>query len=328
MTNTIKDRQDRFAYLDLAKGLCLIFIIIGHIGLIESNYIIYYFSFPLFLVLSGFFSPVTGSYGAFFKNRFLKICAPFLFFYLVSYIFFYIGMYYYPELIKTEAKGIYDAFNQRQWFNGPIWYLLCLLWTSIWAFLIIKIVQKKWIQSIIVIIIGCFGAYLGEKYIYLPLMIDVSMTALPFYFFGYLLKNTNILVNRRRTKSDIVWSIGLFVLVLVLCLLMPNNRVGFHTNTIEGSYLLSIVITIPAVFSVLMLCRYINTLPFITFFGAFSIVPFSIHHLIYRPLIIFAEPFPEPFRLWIVAIITVVLCGCLIPLFRNYLPWAIGVRRK
>lgn len=86
------------------------------------------FYFPVFLVISGFFFPKNLNIIQFIKNRGLKILVPFLFFYLVSYLLFYLGMTAFPEYMHTDAKGISDIFVQRQWFNGPIWYLLCLFW--------------------------------------------------------------------------------------------------------------------------------------------------------------------------------------------------------
>ena len=319
--------RPRLKYMDLAKGICMILLIFSHIGFMWDHYVIYYFYFPVFLVLSGFFLSFDVDIRKFIVNRFNKLVIPFLFFYLLSYLLFYLGIALFPDVMLTEARGVLDMFTQRQWFNGPLWYLLCLFWTSIWLFMICRLIQSVDLQILVVLFIGSIGATLGQKYIFIPLMIDVSFAALPFLYLGYLVKNFPLLYPSKYDKYDLPIGISLFCLVMLLSWIKPYNWIGFHTNTVVGNYYWALLVATPAVFSVLFLCKSIKTISFITFFGAYSIVPFSIHHLIYRPVMVMFDSFSIPYPLFFTAIITVVLSALMIPVMIKYIPWAIGIKK-
>lgn len=303
-------------------------LIFSHIGVLSDHYIMYYFYFPIFLVISGFFFPLGLERMQFIKNRVTKILYPFLFFYVISYILFYIGMSIAPEIMQTEACSITDVFTQRQWFNGPIWYLLCLFWLNLWLYVISKVSDKILVQIICVLIVGYIGSYLGKRYFFLPMMIDASFSALPFFYLGYILKSSWIFYPNRYDKYGMIIGALLLSIVLVLVCFFPDNWIGFHTNTIIGNYFVSLFISSIAVISVIYLCKSIRTLPFLTFFGMYSIVPFSVHHLIYRPLIVMFSLTGMDNVLIPVAILTVVVSALLIPVFKNYFPWAIGLKKR
>lgn len=325
--NNREPMKSRLEYLDLTKGICMLMLIFSHIGVLPDHYILYYFYFPVFLVISGFFFPKNLNIIQFIKNRGLKILVPFLFFYLVSYLLFYLGMIAFPEYMHTDAKGISDIFVQRQWFNGPIWYLLCLFWVNIWLY-IVDLIDRTWIQILAVLSLGYLGAFFGKNYIFMPMMIDSSLSSLPFFYLGYMLKSSIILYVNKYDKYSIVIGSFCLIVTMILAWIFPYNWVGFHTNTIVGNYFLSIVISAFAVFAVLFLCKSIKTLPFIAFFGMYSIIPFSVHHLIYRPLIVFFDHINICNSLFIVAIVTIIISSLMIPLFKKYLPWVIGIKNK
>lgn len=43
-----KERQ-RLQYIDTAKGICMLMLIFGHVGILPNHYVLYYFSLPVFL---------------------------------------------------------------------------------------------------------------------------------------------------------------------------------------------------------------------------------------------------------------------------------------
>ena len=95
-----------------------------------------------------------------------------------------------PELLITEARGIFDLFDNRQFFNGPTWFLLALFWCNIILYCITMHVKKLILQYIIVFILGFIGWYSGNKGWFVPLLMDVALTAMPFFAMGYFLKRT------------------------------------------------------------------------------------------------------------------------------------------
>ena len=84
-----------------------------------------------------------------------------------------------PNLYIANASGILDVFTQRNLFNGPLWFLLCLFWTNAYFCIISLIFNKERYRAIIVLIIGVLGAILLERNVFLPMYLDVAMRALP-----------------------------------------------------------------------------------------------------------------------------------------------------
>lgn len=315
--------KKRLEYIDLAKGVCITLVIIGHTGLSITIPGLDAVRMPLYFILSGLFFKDYGGLGHLFKKKFNKILFPFLFFYLTAYVVFYTVEYLLPGFMTTGARGIADIWTQRQYFNGPIWFLLALFWANIMFCIISQLINNLYFQGLIVIIIGCFGAYLGLKFVFLPFMIDSAMTALPFFWFGYVLKKTPILYPNRYDRFNVLISFALYGLVVLSYYVLGNNYVGFHNNNVCGNYPFILVISTLGVISILLLCKSIKTLPFLTFFGRYSIIPLCTHHLVYRPLALVIDRD----TLWgelSVALLTLAICAALIPLFRRFLPWAVA----
>ena len=321
-----KERQ-RLQYIDTAKGICMLMLIFGHVGILPDYYVLYYFSLPVFFVLSGFFLKTGVGGWSFLKNRVNKLLVPFLFFYLVSYILFYIGMSLAPDIMSTEARGLMDMFTQRQWFNGPIWYLLCLFWSSLWLYLICRITTRVDLQALVVLCIGSIGATMGREYLFLPLMIDVSLSALPLLFIGYVVKRLPLMYPNKYDRYNLLVGIALLGLVLVVTWLKPYNCIGFHTNTVIGIYYWTLIIAILASFPVMYICKSTRQVPLLVYFGAYSLVPFSFHLLIYRLFLVAFIYVAVSDPLLMTALVTVIVSALMIPVMVKYMPWSIGLKQ-
>lgn len=112
----------RIGYIDTAKGICILLVMMIHIGVPQPIPNIYSIKVPLFFVLSGFFmKDVKTSFVETTQRGINRLMIPFIFFYLLSYVVFYVGGAIYPALYNiTEATGILDCFTQKQYFNGPL----------------------------------------------------------------------------------------------------------------------------------------------------------------------------------------------------------------
>ena len=105
------ETKKRIEFIDLAKGVCILLVIMMHTDVNVDFPGLRGMRMPLYFILSGLF---------------FKDYGGFLFFYLASYSIFYLIGWLSPDIIKSKATGISDLFTQRQLFNGPIWFLLAL----------------------------------------------------------------------------------------------------------------------------------------------------------------------------------------------------------
>lgn len=319
--------RQRIEFIDLAKGFCIILVVVRHImiscgcnvdlpGLDNMR-------MPLYFVLSGLFFKDYGGFIQLLVKKLNKLLIPFLFFYIGSYLIFYISECVAPGLLKTRANGILDAFTQRYWFNGPIWFLLGLFWANI-MFCVVSLNFKKEIaRAVIVVCIGCVGAGLGVCGKFLPCYFDSAMTSMPFFYMGYFLRKTPLLNANKYDRYNLLFAVALYGVSVAIFYLFDNPHVGFSLNAVHGNWVAIIVSAISGVLAVLLICKTIGRLPFVSYLGRYSIITLCTHHLVYRPVKVVLTHFniSGGVLLTVLTILTILICWALIPLCIRCIPY-------
>lgn len=313
----------RIDFIDLAKGICIFLVVIGHCGApidIPGYNIV---RMPLYFILSGLFFKTYGNITSFIVKKINKILIPFIFFYLLGCIVFYAIKYFAPQLLITEARGIFDLFNNRQFFNGPIWFLLCLFWCNVYFAIIQSYIKKEEYRIAFVTLLGIIGWWLGYRNYFVPLFMDVAMTAMPFFAFGYYLKKSNLLYPNKWDKYNLLFAFGFWIVSYILCT-TTNYRLSLHYNGING--ISTYFISIASVLSILFLCKSIKRLPFFSYIGRYSIVLLCVHHMIYRPVKVLLQATNIEIidNNYFVAIITLLLSTLCVPLCIKFIPWFVA----
>ena len=310
--------KKRIEFIDLAKGVCILMVVMGHCGFpidIPGWEIV---RMPLYFILSGLFFKDYGGWSKFLIQKTNKIFIPFLFFYLLGNVGYYLIQWIAPQFLITDAKGVFDVFNNRQFFNGPIWFLLALFWCNIIFCTISLYIKSESIRIILVCFLGFVGWHLGNVlHVFVPLFFDVALTALPFFAFGYYLKRTLILFPNKYDKYNIFFAL-LFWSISLMLTQTTHFRLSLHYNGLEGWS--TYIISITSVMSILFLCKIIKRLPFISYFGRYSIIPLCLHHLIYRPVKIISASFDISGN-ELLAVVTILICWACIPLCIKFIPW-------
>lgn len=319
--------NNRIEFIDLAKGICILYIVLGHIG-VNINFPglgnMINIAMPTFFVLSGLFVKSYGSVKSFLINKINKILIPFLFFYLLGYSVFYVVNWIEPGLVVSDAKSVLDVFSQRQYFNGPIWFLLALFWTNIMFCVIHEYLSKEWLRAVVVLLIGVVGMYLGRNDIYLPCVVDSAMTALPFFYFGYWLKQSDLLSANRYDKYNWLWVLLLYGVSVGLSWRSGYAHIGFHYNNVVGNVFVIYLLAVCSVMAVLLLCKIVKRVPFVSYCGRYSIILLCTHHLFYRPIklvLMNLEFVPTEYVVWITAVLTLLCCYISIPFCIKYIPY-------
>lgn len=322
MNTKAMEKKERIEFIDLAKGLCILLIIIGHCGVTIPIPGFATMQMPLFFVLSGLFVKNSGSFVLLATRRINTILVPFLFFYFVAYIPFYFFESIKPGLIQTSARGLLDVFNNRQFFNGPIWFLLALFWDNLIFCAISLNVKNEWARGFTVLIIGFIGIILGLSGIFIPCFVDVAMTALPFFYFGYLLNKTTLLYPNKFDKYNFLIFIVGYAVLYVIMVLFNGPHISFHYNIIKGNPIWVYIGSFSCVVAVIVLCKMINSLPIISYCGRYSLILLCSHHLIYRPLQLIVNRINiDVWDKLLTAILTIIICIALVPLCIRFIPW-------
>ena len=314
--------MNRIGYIDLAKGVGIILVILGH-GLLQ-NFAIEVFHMPLFFFLAGLtFTPPTttnGSLGVFVLKKFNRIFIPWVFFSLVSGI----------------AEWILGRISEDAEFNGPLWFLPTLLTAVVFYTTIHLKVESKLALNAIVFTFP-FVAYALYKYTDVPsiLPFDVirALEATFYMHLGYSYRTSRLANGGRAILMGSV-----FVYAACVYVSMRNYDVhGVHFyngSTYTYSLVLPIVASVTAIYSVISLCRNAKRIQLINWMGANSLVIYGFHFPIQERLnqVVFyfftnlhITSFPAKLLIVLVAyFITVVTSSMIAITCKKYIPKLTG----
>lgn len=303
----------------------MLLVMMIHIGVQEPVPNLYAAKVPLFFILSGFFLKDDGApFSDTLLKSFKRLLVPFIFFYVLSYVVFYAGCYAYPPMREmTEAQGILDCFTQKQYFNGPLWFLLCLFFVQVIVKLGQRLVQQEWIRTLVCAMLGVCGYVLSKIDVDLPLTIDTALVAVPMFWIGHYLNRIGLFVRENIWKTVIPVCIVVYLLTIIT---PPHVSVSMSVNRYSVNILFLYLISITFSVLIVYLCKWFLAKDRVTpYIGRNSLLILCTHHMIYRPVSLVIGRFVgQTFEPYITLVITLFVCLALIPLFDRQMPWAVG----
>lgn len=325
------DSGQRIEYIDLAKGFCIIFVVMNHVSDYYNldfwiNDFITAFRMPLYYFLSGVFFKTYGGFSNFLKKKTNKLLIPFLFFYIVTSL----PLKWLSVRQENGSIGFFDLLTgvyYENFSNSAIWFLLSLFFVNLLFYLIFSVstLTKKHSTLVIVLlsmIVGFIGLLLGYLKINLPLYIDTSLTALPFFMAGFVVKKyTNLLGPNSLDKYTFLVILLCFAIVGVF----SDGKVIFIKNVYSTqSYFTLYPLGFLGTIGILYCAKYLNHIPVISYLGRYSIMVLVTHLLFFprlKPIVsmVFGGKMVE-MQFVVTFLLTLLLCFALIPLMKRFLP--------
>ena len=269
------DNKSRVKGIDVAKGLGILLVVLGHqidyfsADLPQVYRFIYLFHVPLFFFMSGMFFREQESFWNCFKKKFLRLFVP----YLLANIFFFfvemarvwkLGVAYDGDLCWKDlwlaCAGLWPVLSM---LSRPTWFILVLFRITI----IYKLIQiltgnRKWLMAFLCVVIGIIGA------VYAPgtYMLGQTMVALPFLCAGHLC-GAGIVGNKKLfgTASSVI---GIVVVMPLLYLLSLHQQTNIAVNVYDNVVLMFIGAII-GILAILWLSKLIEKQPVLTRFFSF-----------------------------------------------------------
>jgi len=222
--------QKRLQSFDIAKGIGIILMIIGHCGVNNQylNNFIYSFHMPLFFIISGYFFKHRDDKECV-KRNFKKLIIPYIITCISIILFEIIKVLLnqnYTEILGTAKTwflaSLYGSGGPQPFgirFIGAIWFL----WALFFALYFINITSKTKYQHIWVILISYVG-YKTSQHIWLPLSVQAGMAATIFVYLGTLARKHDIF-NKKVTLPVILSTAFVTVFCTIYCgkLYMVSN---------------------------------------------------------------------------------------------------------
>lgn len=334
-----RELTDRVEWIDAAKGIGIILVVLGHIWIIGEGYTyINSFHVPLFFFLSGYVANYE-KHGLqqFVAKKFTSLVIPYIWFSLLTYCYW--------VLIekRVSGNGTDSLFAFQNIFLSPgsdrymphnpaLWFLTCLFIVAIMFYPIANALRP--VNKFLILFISSAMGYYLAWYLpsYLPWSIDVALTGVVFYGMGYLIKNNKITQINSNSIRLLLLCCSLTVGYLISQL---NGPVAMAENH-YGNYVYFYTAACLGILSAVVLSMFVSKSGVLRFLGKNSIIILALHFPVKR-LVTFitskalnVSPDQVKGSFIISGIDTAITILILVPaiyLIRNYLYFVLGRRR-
>ena len=245
--------------IDILRGLCIIFVVMGHCGFPYTK-LLYSFHVPLFFLISGmvekpFHISDTVPIKNFVIKKLTRLYVPFVVFSIVELLLhnFLIDLHIYISeeniLCSSECFQVVTRYSNQEMLlrffkafvfaggsqlGGALWFFKILFFSSIFfkieCFLLRKNSKRMLFLLIINFVFYAIGAVLFAKKIYLPLGFEIMFSVMIFYYIGFLIHNHFKSVETLICRKKIVCAIVSFV-PLLFSYSFQNVDIGRHVMT-------------------------------------------------------------------------------------------------
>lgn len=282
-------KKERIEYFDVAKGIAIIAVIVGHMGLVArgmtlTERFIFSFHMPIFFMISGFFLSDQLEFLKFAKKRFKQLIVPY------TFTWGMVCVWSVSEDLVMRRPNLIE--NLKMWFLagmfgagsdhnnvleryqihqiGAIWFLLALF-----VSLVITRVFIQYKYSYIGIIVVAIVGYYSSKYVWLPWSIQPGLVASIFVYLGWACRKKEVLTLRcRKEVLILICAIWYISVIFSRGLYMDDNVYGNGILDIAGAIAGSYIIIIICKF----LCKNCPTLKnILLFYGKNSLIVLCFH---------------------------------------------------
>lgn len=208
-------------YLDIAKGIGIILVVVAH-AMPRLSYlwiVINSFHMPLFFIISGILYKTKTRYVSYIKRKIVSLYLPYVGCSLISLVPEFIGGYSAKQLIKIFVMLEPAPLLGAAWFIGALFY------TLVGYDLIVRLTAKLRYQSIVLSIVAAVFLIIGLN-IKMPLVLMNNILEASFFVHcGFMFKK----IKFQETTKKLDWLFGLPLLVVLI--IAKYNTVSFATNT-------------------------------------------------------------------------------------------------
>lgn len=292
MSSDNNKTESRISYLDIAKGLGIILVVIGHTGFLKDAVSKYVFSFhmPLFFVISGMliFLKNEGEKNLLdiIRKKSKSLLTPYVIF---SVLYIIISIFEYGNGVLTKEDMIQSIIYMFTFYgDSTLWFLPALLLGEV---LFIALNKKlKGLNLLAVSVILGALSYTVQVLI-TPLwarnadnllivnLIDflrvflrgiIAESFIAIGFFGYKF------ISEKLSKRVYCLVIGTILLVLTYGISYFNDTVDFH-RVVLGNYPLFLLSGITGSFGIILISKALNNSKILSYFGRNSLIIMCTH---------------------------------------------------
>ena len=288
--------DNRIEWVDIAKGIGILFVIAGHTFCLGYSYPLYAFHMPLFFFLSGLlFKEKNEGFVDFFKSKTSSLIRPWLIILFISFLVCLAIPQWRSEITLNAVLSDLYTSNTNVFQNSSLWYLVCFYFVLLIFYFVNKI-KRRTSTLCAFLFIAIALLWINElldvsdlPYHRLPFKIDSALIALCFFIIAYWgrKKCLEILSAHYRLLSLCVF----VVLSAGLCVL--NGSANINSLSFGRIKLFYYPIALMGICSVILVSRQIslsccyNLRKMLVFYGKNSLLIFGFQSLFIRLYLFF-----------------------------------------
>ena len=190
-------KEKRIDYLDMVRGICILYMIAGHIGF-QNQYFsryIHAFHMPLFFIIAGFFYKQKDiSISQFFIKNIKKVLLPY-FFWAILFVIFDKYTSIGPNYgLKNNLHTIFTYNNQDMPIAGALWFLTSYFFSISIFYTLNKVLKKEYWLGIISFLIFIIGIHLKNTFnIELFWSLNPALVGVGLIYIGFFIKKRNLM---------------------------------------------------------------------------------------------------------------------------------------
>ena len=273
---------------DIMKSIGIIAMIIGHLSIpADCRKFIFIWHMPLFFIISGYFYKQVAA-----KDLMIKLSKSLIRPYVITSAVLLLiasikSIIFHNYYIVRMIVGVITASGSSEnpfFFSGhcqvgAVWFLFALFWCRLF-FNTLNTPRKGSYynkhSAFCIIVLSYFASFLGQ-YIYMPLDIFQGLSALIFYYIGFIIHKYNICYYISKTKINLVTALVIGLVCFYIG--MSFNIMGMVTCYYE-IWPVNVICAIGAflfVYAIVILLRKFIDLSFLANIGRISILILCVH---------------------------------------------------
>lgn len=290
-------KKRRLPWIDCAKGIGMLCVILGHTGFGGFETILYTFHLPLFFFLAGYTFNGEYDFSVFIKKKIKRMIIPYFSLGVLLVLWYCLRKAslwhdYNPESYYNLLR---DLFVQKRFLS--IWFIAALFVSELLFYGIYHLTKKNDKYTIIgAFSIGVVGfVYFANKMPALPWNADLAIAALTYLSLGYCIKKLKLLDYVEIMKP------GKRVLIASICCIFTciTAMVSYYLSGVSFDFANGTVgklyLTVPAAISGIIFILIFSTLiksKILEFIGRKSIVFLALHQSVFIiPMIELSEAY-------------------------------------
>ena len=284
----------RIAGIDFMKCLCIMLIVMYHInhdffdelypGL---NNALQAFRLPMYYFFSGLFFKRYYGFADFTRRKVNNILVPFVFFIVLAFVVrcleYAVRLIIGAEPISLSPLQLVEPLYLRYWeYTAPLWFLLSLFWVNILFFALQQWMKPLWGILLGTVTFSLIGYWLGANKIVLPLMLDTSLVAMPYFVLGWCAKAFETGFEKKPSNKWSVWGC-LMLLVVAWPVYRFSESMNLHSQLLPPYWKLYLLPFV-AILALYFACRNLPQIPVLCHFGQYSLIILGTHPLLFLPI--------------------------------------------